>query len=94
MNNILLIYNEVPEDLRIYQLDGLSRSDYNMLKSLHGIYINGNSTEEHDKHVETLMLKLNGEWSGNLIYSDREGDDKGVVTLVDHFEVVVTGFIL
>lgn len=71
--NILIIYENVPEQTKIYMLGGQDRETLAQLSLCHNHFANlsGNS-EEQDSALFWLSEKLYGEWKENLVYDSNK----------------------
>ncbi len=89
MNRVILVYNIVPEHLRVYDLT-VNDEDFEFLKSCHNYYINLDDTPD-DHPVNKL-----DEWLENkedrIVYSDDK--DSPTLSLPADATLVVSGFVL
>lgn len=87
--HVLLVYNEIPERYRIFQLM-VDSADYEMLKANQDLYINGNGEEEFTKYNE-LVNFLDELPSERCIYDSEEKGQQSVY-LSDACQMIVIGF--
>lgn len=91
---ILLIWQEIPDTVKVYFFDNLSDEEYKNMMLANGTYINSNETEE----TEWLNGWLYDEGSGRSKYEPIAQDSEsrpGVVSLIPASCVIVfSGFML
>ena len=86
LNRVLLIWNEVPENLKLYELE-LADDEFKKLKLCHGRYING------DDDADGNLLWLSEFLVDKQYYFIDDGKCHEV-KLFDSISVVVSGFLM
>ncbi len=91
MNNVLLIYQYIPERTVIYNLN-LDDERFAWLKQCHGVYQNCSEVaENHPIHeLDDWVTKLKVE----PIYDDEVPDGRNPINLDAGYTVIVTGFVV
>lgn len=91
MNRVILIFNLVPENLQIYNLE-VNDEEFEMLKSCHGKY--GNCSDVPQDHpIHVLSEWLEGR-TDSLIYDDSAGKHDQPYLVPGDATLLVSGFIM
>jgi predicted AAA+ superfamily ATPase len=91
MKDVLLVWNEVPENLKMFELLDLTKEEYNKIILCHGLYIN---SSEMDGEQERAMDWLNEYLVGKEPFYDEVRGFRDLKYLWDDMTVIVSGFLL
>lgn len=91
MKNVIIVYNGVPEFIRVYKLS-VSDEDFEKIKKCSGSYVNMSKlSKEHSEACDWLSVFLEGK---SPAYSEHEKENKlEPISCGEDCTVVVTGFL-
>jgi len=95
-HKVLLVWNEVPENLKLYSLPDVSDAEYDKLKLCSGHMVNQVDQEKCVKGALrwlSVQIGEDGPWCGKKSYDD-SCDTLGLLMIEGIWTVIVSGFLM
>lgn len=91
---VLLIWEEVPESMKMFWLDKLTQAEFEHIVAAHGTFINSDDENEHTRWVmDFLYDKESGDLKHSTLFQDELSKTKPV-EIERECTIVIAGFLM